>query len=106
MNAFYQVLFSLGLTVYKGNIQLMASGSWCPTRFFCKVENNVSVSFFVLNVQNVFRLKPMFSKGPSFIIPLFVIMGFEFANHDGGLASVSDHGLTSQDYIKNENVST
>ena len=33
LNAFYQVLFSLGFSVYKGNIQLMASGSWCPTGF-------------------------------------------------------------------------
>ena len=54
----------------------MASGSWCPSGFFWKVENNVSVHFFfVLNVQNIFRLKPMFSKGPSFFIPLFVTMG-------------------------------
>ena len=32
------------------------------------------VFFNVLNLQSVFRLKPMFSKGPSFIILLFVIM--------------------------------
>ena len=53
----------------------MASGSWCPTGFFRKVENNVSVHFIVLNVQKFFRLKPMFSKGPSFVYTLFVIMG-------------------------------
>ena len=72
---FYQVLFSLGLTVYKGNIQLMVSGTWCPTGFFWKVENNVFVHIIVLSVQNVFRLKAMFSKSPSFFVLLFVIMG-------------------------------
>ena len=29
--SFFQVLLSLILTVYKGDIQLMALGSWCPT---------------------------------------------------------------------------
>ena len=27
---FFQVLFSLILTVYKGDFQLMTLGSWCP----------------------------------------------------------------------------
>ena len=68
MEAFFQVSFSLNLTVYEGHVQLMLLGSLCSIGFFRKVENNVSVLFIVLNLQTVFPLKPMFSEGPSFSI--------------------------------------
>ena len=51
----------------------MLLGSLCSTGFFWKFENNVSVLSIVLNLQTVFPLKPMFSKGPSFFLLLFVI---------------------------------
>ena len=31
---FFVVLFSLNFAVYKGDIQLTVSGSWCPTGLF------------------------------------------------------------------------
>ena len=52
--AFFQVLISLILTVYKGDNQLTALGSWCPTGFFWKVENNVSVLFFSSEIFKLF----------------------------------------------------
>ena len=36
MKAIFQVMFSLILTVYKGAIQLMDLGPWCPTGVFLK----------------------------------------------------------------------
>ena len=75
ISLFFQVMFSLVLTVYEDHVQLMLLGSLCSTGFFWRVEKIVSVLFIVLNLQIVFRLKPMFSKGPSHFIPLFVIMG-------------------------------
>ena len=66
MNAFFQVLISLLFPGYKGHIQLLCLGAVCSTGCFWKVENFASVLFFVWNLQNVFPLKPMFSKGPSF----------------------------------------
>ena len=47
----------------------------------------------------------MFSEGPPYFVLLFVIMGF-FAPARGSPASVSDHVMTSQDYIKVEHVGT
>ena len=35
LNAFFQVLFSLILTVYMGHIQLLYLGAVCGTRLFC-----------------------------------------------------------------------
>ena len=66
--AFFQVLFSLLLTVYEGLVQLTPSGSLFSAGFFWKVENNVSILFFVWNLQTVFPLKTMFSGGPSFSV--------------------------------------
>ena len=42
---FFKVLFSLIFTVNKGDIQLMALGSSCPTVVFSKLRNFVSVRF-------------------------------------------------------------
>ena len=44
----------------------------------------------------------MFSKGLSFFVLLFVIMGLYFAPTHGSPANVSDHVMISQDYIKVE----
>ena len=66
VKAIFQIMFSLILAVYRGAVQLMALGSWCPTGIFWKVENIVSVLFFVWNLQTVFPLKPMFSRHPFF----------------------------------------
>ena len=42
---------------------------------FLMVENNVSV-YFLSEILKLFSLlKPMFSEGPSFLVPLFVMMG-------------------------------
>ena len=100
---FLQVLFSLILTVYEGCVPLMRLGSLCSTEIFWKVENNVSVLFIALNLQTVFCLKPMFLKGPSFFVILFV-WGFEFAPACGSPASVSDHVMTSQNHKKVKHV--
>ena len=45
----------------------------------------------------------MFSESPSFFV-LFEIMCFEISPAPGSPASVSDHVMTSQDYIKVEHV--
>ena len=62
--------------------------------------------FFRLKSSNFFPFKPMFSKGPSFFVFLFVIMGLFFAPARGSPASVSDHVKTSQEYINVEHVRT
>ena len=100
MKAFFQVLFSLFLTIYKGNNQLMDFGSWCPTGVFWKVENNVSVLFFF---WNFFPIKTHVF-GMSFVFCIFCLFwwGFEFAPAGGSSDSVSDFVMTSQDYIKVE----
>ena len=48
----------------------------------------------------------MFSGGPSFFVVFFVIMGLYFAPVRGSTASVNDHVMISQDYIKVEHVRT
>ena len=57
MKAFFQVLFSLILAVYKGDLRLMAFGSWCPTGVFSKIENIVSILFFRLEFSNCFPVE-------------------------------------------------
>ena len=102
MKAFFQVFLCVILTVYKGDIQLMALGSWCPTGVFWKFGIDVVVLFFVWNLQTVFPLKPMFSEGPSIFVPFFVMMGlwvFAFMWYPCCVT-------TSQDYIKVEHIRT
>ena len=73
--SFFQVLFNLVLTVYKGEIQLMALGSWSSTGVFWKVEKNVSVLFS----SEIFKLfsheNPCFRKVLRFLYFLFIMMG-------------------------------
>ena len=57
LKAFFVVLFSLTFTVYKGDIQLTALGSWSSTRVFWKVDKNVSVLFDCLKSSNCFPIK-------------------------------------------------
>ena len=103
MKASFRVLFSLILTAYKGDIQLMALGSWCPIGLFLKVESDVSVVFFCLKSANCFPIKThVFGMSFVFFYFLFIMMGFEF----GSDVSVSDFVMTSQDYIKVEHVRT
>ena len=71
---FFQVLFSLVLTVYKGHVQLLLLKTLCSTGIFLKLEKTFSVLFIILNPQSVFRLKHMFSKVPSISKLLIVIM--------------------------------
>ena len=68
LNSFFQILFSLLLTFNEGLLQLTQSGSLYSTGLFLKGLENVSVLFFVWNLQTVFPLKPMFSGGPSFFV--------------------------------------
>ena len=75
ISIFFKFCFNLFPNFYAGHIQLMLLGSMCSTGIFLKVKNNVSVLVIVLNLQTVFPLKPTFSKGPSFFVLLFVIMG-------------------------------
>ena len=99
LNVFFQVLFSLFLTVFKGHVQLLFfRGRVFHGVFWSRLK--VFRIFFVWNLQTVFPLKPMFSKDSSFFVLLFVIMGIDFAPARGTPASVSDHVRTSQDYIK------
>ena len=72
---FFQVLFSLVLTVYEGHIRtvccgnviLLLSESLRSTLFFCKVENLFSIIFFWSEASNGFTVKPMFLEGHSFL---------------------------------------
>ena len=58
MKAFYQVLLSLILTVYKVDIELMALRSRYPTENFWKVDIDIKVSVcFCLKASNFFPLK-------------------------------------------------
>ena len=102
LNIFFQVLFSLNLTVYNGHVQLFYLGAVCSKGCFRKVENFVFVLFSVWNLQTVLPLKPMFSKGPLFFVVLFVIMGLYFVPACDRPASVSDDVMTSQEYLKVE----
>ena len=67
LKAFFQVLFSLILTVYKGNIQLLFLGAVCSTGLFGQAKGLIYF-IFVWNRQTVFTLKPFFSEGPSFFV--------------------------------------
>ena len=64
LKAFFQVLFSLNLTVYKGHIQLLFLGAVCSTGLFGQAKS----FFFVWNLQTVFTLKAIFSEVPSFFV--------------------------------------
>ena len=66
LKAFFQVLFSLILTVYKGHIQLVFSGAVCSTGLFGQAK--IFFFFFVWNLQTVFTLKAIFSEGLSFFV--------------------------------------
>ena len=69
LKAFFQLLFSLILTVYKGHIQLLILGAVCSTGLFGQAKSLFFfVFFFVCNLQTVFTLKPIFSEGPSFFV--------------------------------------
>ena len=46
--------------------------------------------FFSSEIFKISPLKPMFLKGPSIFVPLFVIMGIYFALARGSSASVGD----------------
>ena len=81
-------------------------GPFVPLGFFERSRIMFLLLFFVWNLQIVFPLKPMFSKGPSFFVLLFVIMGLYFVPARGRPASVSDHVMTSQEYLKVEHVRT
>ena len=47
LNAFFQVLLSSNITVYKDDFQFLVSGTCCPAGLFSKFDNFVSVFFFV-----------------------------------------------------------
>ena len=107
LNAFFQDLFTLILTIYEVFFQLTVSGSLCSSGFFWRVENNVPVLFFHLKSSNCFPVKTQVF-GRSFVFSTFCLWwwGFEFAPARGSSVSVGDHVMTSQDYIKVEHVRT
>ena len=78
----------------------------CVLLEFFETSRIIFLFFFVWILQTVFPLKPMFSKGPSVFVLLFVIMGIYFAPARGSSASVGDHIMTSKVYIKVEHVGT
>ena len=67
LKAFFQVLFSLILTVYKGHIQLLFLGAVCSTGLFGQAKS-FFYFVFVWNLQTVFTLQAIFSEGPSFFV--------------------------------------
>ena len=71
MKAFFQILFSLLLTVYKGDNQLMVLGSWCPTGAFLKGREQYFWSFYRPESSNFFPVETHFF-GRSFIFYNFV----------------------------------
>ena len=107
MKAFFQVLFSLLLSAHKGDIHLMALGSWCPTGVFGRSREKCFLFFFLLKSSNCFPIKTHVF-GMSFIICTLCLKrwGFEFAPARGSPSSVTDLVMTSQDYIEVEHVGT
>ena len=106
LNAFFQVLFSLIHTVYTGEIQLMALGWCCPIGFF-KRSRIMFLLFFPSGIFKRFsRWNPYFRKVLHFLYLCFVIMGLYLSTSRGSSANVSDHVMTSQDYVKVEHVRT
>ena len=72
---FFQFFVSVFLPFYQVCIQKLHLGAVCTSGCFWKNENIVFVLIFVWNLQTSFPFKPMFSKGPSFFVLFFVIMG-------------------------------
>ena len=96
---FFQVLFSLFLAVYEGLIQLLYLGKVHSTGLF-----GLGLKFFLffsLKSSNGFHVETQIFRR-SFIFCYFCLLpwGFDFAPARGSPASVSDHAMTSQDYIK------
>ena len=67
LKAFFQVLFSLIVSVYKGHIQLLFLGALCSTGLF-GLAKSLFYFVFVWNLQTVFTLKPIFSESHSFFV--------------------------------------
>ena len=103
LNVFFQVLFSLFLTVYKGQVRLLYLGKVHSTGLF-----GLGLKFFLffsLKSSNGFHVETQIFRR-SFIFCYFCLLpwGFDFAPARGRPTSVSDHVMTSQDYIKVEHV--
>ena len=61
--AFFQVLFSLFLTVYEGHVQLMVLGSLCSTGFFPERSRTLFLFFLLSQIFKRFsRRNPFFRK--------------------------------------------
>ena len=100
LNVFFQVLFSLFLTVvYKGHTHLLFLRAVCSMGFWSRLK--VFLIFFRLKFSNGFHVETHFFRR-SFIFCYFCLLlwGIDFAPARGSPASVSDHVMTSQDYIK------
>ena len=106
LKAFFQVSFSLILTVYKGNIQLLFLGAVCSTGLFGPAKS-LFYFLFRLKSSNSFHVETHFF-GRSFIFCHFCLYlwGFEFVPERGSPAGVIDPVMTSQDYIEVEHVGT
>ena len=106
LKAFFQVLFSLILSVHKGRIQLLFLGAVCFRGLFGQAKS-LFYFFFRLKSSNGFHVETHIF-GRSFIFCHFCLylLGFEFAPARASPASVSDHVMTCQDYIKVERVGT
>ena len=103
---FFKFCFVYFLLFTRALFNWRVQGPCIPLSFFWKAENNVSVLFFVWSLQTVFRWNPYFRKVLHFLLILFVIMGLYFAPAHGRPANLSDHVMTSQDYIEVEHVRT
>ena len=103
LKAFFQVLFSLILTVYKGHIQLLFLGAVCSMGLFVQAKR-LFYFFFRLKSSNGFHVETHFF-GRSFIFCHFVCnYGALNLRLRGSHASVSDHVMTSKDYINVEHI--
>ena len=71
LNAFFQVLFSFILTVYRRPNQLMYLGALCSTGLF---GSGNKCFFFVWTFQNVIPLKPMFSESLFIFLFFFILV--------------------------------
>ena len=104
LNAFFSGFVEVNSYCLQGRYSTDGFRVLLPHWGFLKVENFVFVLFSVSNLQNVFPLKHIFSKGPSFCTFVCSHGALNFASRSP--ESVIDHVLTSQDYIKDQHVRT
>ena len=102
---FFQVCFNLFLPAYMVHVQFLP-WSLVFLLFFSPCEDRNFGFFWSEIFKRLFDETHVFGRSFNFCYFCLLLWGIDFAPARGSPASVSDHVMTSQDYIKVEKVRT